>query len=133
VSKFIFAPGVENELWAIWEYISQDNPDAATRVIEAAYETLDNLADTPGLGRLHKFRTSQLKGIRSWRVSGFDNYLIFFTAPFQTGFKSSMSITARGTLKRCLEKGESQNHDSKVCPKVISRSIKKHWADTEPD
>ena len=38
------------------------------------------LAATPGLGRLRKFRSPRLKGIRSWLVSGFDNYLIFYRA-----------------------------------------------------
>jgi toxin ParE1/3/4 len=78
VPKFILAPCVEDELWAIWLFIAQDNLPAATRVIEATHETFKNLAITPGLGRPHKFRNSELKGVRSWRVSGFDNYLIFY-------------------------------------------------------
>lgn len=76
--KFILAPCVENELWAIWSFIARDNPDAATRVIEAAYETFKNLAAKPCLGRLGKFSHPCLKDVRSWRVTGFDNYLIFY-------------------------------------------------------
>ena len=76
--KFILAPCVESELWAIWKFIAQDNPDAARRVIEAAHATFKNLAATPGLGRPHKFRNPQLKATRSWRAAGFDNYLIFY-------------------------------------------------------
>ena len=76
--KFILAPCVESKLWAIWKFIAQDNPDAARRVIEAAHATFKNLAVTPGLGRPHKFRNPQLKATRSWRVAGFDNYLIFY-------------------------------------------------------
>ena len=34
--EFILASGVEDELWAIWEHIAGDNPEAATRAIEAA-------------------------------------------------------------------------------------------------
>jgi plasmid stabilization system protein ParE len=30
--EFIVDPIVEDELWAIWQFIAQDNPDAATRV-----------------------------------------------------------------------------------------------------
>jgi plasmid stabilization system protein ParE len=80
VAEFIPASGVEDELWAIWKYIADDNPDAATRVVEAAYETFKALAANPGLGRLRKFRDPRLKGVRSWLVSGFDNYLIFYRA-----------------------------------------------------
>ena len=80
MAEFILAPCVEDELWAIWEFIAQDNPDAATRVVDAAYETFTVLAATPGLGRLRKFRNPRLKGVRSWLVSGFDNYVIFYRA-----------------------------------------------------
>ena len=55
--KFILDPCVEDELWSIWYFIAQDNPDAATRVIEAAYETFKTLAANPGLGRLRQFRS----------------------------------------------------------------------------
>ena len=78
MAEFILAPGVESELLEIWDFIAQDNPSAATRVIEAAFETFKTLAATPGLGRPRKFRNRRLKGVRSWRVSGFDNYLIFY-------------------------------------------------------
>ena len=80
MAEFILAAGVEDELWTIWEHIAGDNPDAATRVVEAAYETFKTLAATPGLGRLRKFHDPRLKGVRSWLVSGFDNYLIFYRA-----------------------------------------------------
>ncbi len=80
MAEFILASGVEDELWTIWELIARDNPDAATRVVEAAYETFRTLATTSGLGRLRKFRNSRLKGVRSWLVSGFENYLIFYRA-----------------------------------------------------
>jgi toxin ParE1/3/4 len=80
VAEFILASGVEDELWTIWEHIAEDNPDAATRVVEAAYETFKTLAATPGLGRLRQFRNPRLKGIRSWLVSSFENYLIFYRA-----------------------------------------------------
>ncbi len=78
--KFILDPCVEDELWAIWSFIAQDNPDAATRVIEAAYQTFKTLAASPSLGRLRRFRNPKLRGVRSWRMSGFENYLIFYRA-----------------------------------------------------
>ena len=80
MAEFILASGVEDELWAIWEHIADDNPDAATQVVEAAYETFKTLAANPGIGRLRKFRNPRLKGVRSWLVSGFENYLIFYRA-----------------------------------------------------
>ena len=76
--KFILDPCVEGELWDIWRFIARDNPDAATRVIDAAYDTFKTLAAHPGLGRSQRFRNSRLREVRSWRNAGFDNYLIFY-------------------------------------------------------
>jgi len=45
--KFILDPCVEGELWDIWRFIARDNPDAATRVIDAAYDTFKTLAAHP--------------------------------------------------------------------------------------
>lgn len=78
MAEFILAPCVEDELWAIWTFIARDNPDAATHVIEAAFETFKQLADRPGLGRRRKFNDPRLKDVRSWHVSDFDNFLIFY-------------------------------------------------------
>jgi toxin ParE1/3/4 len=57
--------------------IARDNPDAAERFITAAEQTCDLLCRQPGLGHSEKFR--KLIGVRSFRVSGFDNYLIFYS------------------------------------------------------
>jgi len=54
--EYILDPCVEDELWGIWHFIAQDNPGAATRVIEAARETFKTLAANPNLGRLQRFR-----------------------------------------------------------------------------
>jgi toxin ParE1/3/4 len=78
VAEFILDPGVEDELWAIWVFIAEDNPDAATRLVEAAYETFGLLAANPEIGRRREFRNPRLRNVRSFRVSGFDNYLIFY-------------------------------------------------------
>ncbi len=80
MAKFILDPGVEDELWAIWTFIAEDNPGAATRLVEAAHETFSMLAANPELGRRRKLRNPRLRGVRSFRVSGFDNYLIFYRA-----------------------------------------------------
>lgn len=76
--KYFLDPCVEDELWGIWHFIAQDNPDAATRVIEAAYETFKTLAANPGIGKKMQFRNPRLRDVRSWRITGFENYLIFY-------------------------------------------------------
>ncbi len=76
--EFILSPCVESELGAIWARVATDDPDAATRVIELAFETFATLAREPGSGRLRKFRRSRLKNIRSWHIPGLDNYMVFY-------------------------------------------------------
>lgn len=61
-----------------FEYIRQHNPDAALRFLEAVDRTIAGLALQPLKGRLRKFPGRDLKNIRSWRVDGFENYLIFY-------------------------------------------------------
>ena len=56
MSSFILAPCIEEELGEIWDFIAQDNPEAADRVLDAAELTFQLLADNPGLGRRWTFR-----------------------------------------------------------------------------
>ena len=76
--KYILDPGVEDELWGLWRFIAHNNSEAATRFLEAACATFQTLAATPGLGRLRRFRNPRLLGIRSCRILGFENHLIFY-------------------------------------------------------
>jgi toxin ParE1/3/4 len=86
MARLILAPEVEEELTAIAEYIADEDPDAADRFIEAAYETFTKLAQVPGMGRPRRFRASRLSTLRSFRVSGFDDYLVFYS-PISDGIE----------------------------------------------
>jgi toxin ParE1/3/4 len=57
-------------------YIARDNPDAAHRFIEAAERTCALLLSNPEIGHQEGFR--RRRGIRSWPIRGFENYLIFY-------------------------------------------------------
>jgi toxin ParE1/3/4 len=78
--KYTLDPCVEDELWGIWHFIAQDNPSAATRVVDAAYASFKILAENPGRGRPRRFRNPRLRDVLSWHFSGFENYLIFYRA-----------------------------------------------------
>lgn len=79
MAKVILSPDVEEDLLVIADYIADDSPDAADRFIEAAYGTFTRLFRFPGMGRPRKFRASRLKGLRSFRVADFEEYLIFYS------------------------------------------------------
>jgi toxin ParE1/3/4 len=68
----------ERDAFGYFQYIHDHNPAAAVRFLDAIDQTVERLALHPLIGRLRKFRGRDLKNIRSWRVDGFENYLIFY-------------------------------------------------------
>jgi toxin ParE1/3/4 len=62
----------------IYVYIGEENLDAAERFLQSLDADLRNLADMPGMGSARSFSDKKLTGIRSWPVSGFRNYLLFY-------------------------------------------------------
>ena len=61
-----------------FQFIHERNPDAALRFLASIDRTVEHLALQPLKGRQRHFRSRTLKNIRSWRVDGFENYLIFY-------------------------------------------------------
>ena len=68
----------ELDAFGYFQYIRENNPDAALRFLQAIDGTVEKLALQSLKGRLRKFRGRDLKNIRSWLVDGFENYLIFY-------------------------------------------------------
>jgi toxin ParE1/3/4 len=68
----------ELDAFGYFQYIRQNNADAAFRFLAAIDRTIEGLALQPLKGRLRKFRGRELKNIRSWRVDDFESYLIFY-------------------------------------------------------
>jgi toxin ParE1/3/4 len=68
----------ESDAFGYFQYIHEHNPDAALRFLAAIDHTIEGLALLPLKGRLRKFRGRGLGQIRSWRVDGFESYLIFY-------------------------------------------------------
>lgn len=72
-SGFVFG-----DLQTAAQFIHQDNPTAARLFLEPAYDTFEFLARNPSLGRQRL--DLGFPEVRSWRVSGFRRYLIFYRA-----------------------------------------------------
>ena len=69
---------VEGDLFDIAIFIAAGNPEAALRFLDAAEATFKQLAAMPGMGRFRQFKDSRLQNLRSWRIEGFENYLVFY-------------------------------------------------------
>lgn len=57
-------------------YIAEHNPDAARRFVKAVEEECEFISTNPQIGSVESFRKHL--GVRSWRVSRFENFLIFY-------------------------------------------------------
>ena len=66
----------ENDLFEIAEYIAEDNPEAAHRVVEAIQETTTNLATQPEMGR--SVESNLYDDLRSLPCGDFPIYQIFY-------------------------------------------------------
>jgi antitoxin ParD1/3/4 len=54
MEKYQITPEAVSDLLDIWNFISQDNPEAADRVEQAVFRACDLLADSPLAGRVRK-------------------------------------------------------------------------------
>jgi toxin ParE1/3/4 len=77
-----FSPKAKRDLDEIFNYITADNPDAASRVRRNILNTADFLAQYPELGRRIRNASPRHAQIRWFVVPKFHNYLIFYQ-PFQ--------------------------------------------------
>ena|SRR5581483_1942836 len=74
--KVEIKPAAIADLDQIFDYISEESPASAWRVVLAVRKMFSNIAKNPGVGTLRRFRS--WPDIRSRRVKGYPNYLIFF-------------------------------------------------------
>jgi toxin ParE1/3/4 len=75
-----FSPQAWDDMRDIVTYIASDNPDAAARFVPALEETFAQLEALPGMGSVRHFGRTDLQGVRIIPVTGFENYLLFYTA-----------------------------------------------------
>jgi toxin ParE1/3/4 len=61
-ARVIRTPASDDDLFEIWLFIAQDNPDAATRVLRKIKSTLNKLERNPKMGR---DRSELAPGLRS--------------------------------------------------------------------
>ena len=79
-SPSLFTPQAWQDALEITAYIGTDNPEAASRFVPALEATCAQLALLPGMGSARTFQRKDLKGVRIVPVTGFEHYLIFYTA-----------------------------------------------------
>ena len=76
MEKYRLTPEAVNDLFEIWNFISQDNTEAANRVEESILRACNLLADSPLAGRVRKNLTPL--PLRFWVVQPYSVYLIVY-------------------------------------------------------
>ena len=74
MSKARLSDQAKEDMVEMWEYIAQENPSAADRLLQTLVKQYKSLAENPGMGRL---REELRPDIRSFPVG---NYLILYRA-----------------------------------------------------
>ena len=86
MKEYVLSTGAELDLDEIWEYIAQDNINAADGWIGKLFEAFDALARNPGMG--HKRDDLTNYPVLFWPVGA---YLILYR--FQNEFIEIVSVT----------------------------------------
>jgi len=77
--RIIVTPTAEWEVTEAFEHLIEEaGLDVADRFLAAFDETARFLAAMPGVGRVREAKDPSAKGLRSWAVDGFPNYLVFY-------------------------------------------------------
>lgn len=71
-------PQAKEDLIESFLYLELDNPAAATRFLEAAEQTLREIAEMPLISAQQFVGTRRLEGLRSRQIKGFSNWLVFY-------------------------------------------------------
>ena len=78
MARAFLSPRADADVARIAVLVARDNPGAAVRFVEAVFGSLALLGTQPEIGRPRIFPDPKLTGLRSWRVEGFRNYLMFY-------------------------------------------------------
>lgn len=76
MSRYQLTPHAVEDLFDIWTFIAQDNPQAADRVEEEIFRACDLLGRSPYAGQIRENLTSL--PVRFWVVSRYPSYLIVY-------------------------------------------------------
>jgi toxin ParE1/3/4 len=92
---------VPDDVLEIARQIIEHNPSAAERFVELLPPTLASLAAMPGKGSLKAFRHPKLTDVRTWRVPGFPNFLIYYR-PMDDGIEVLAIVHGAREVRRML-------------------------------
>jgi toxin ParE1/3/4 len=79
-------PAADADIDEIARRIARDNLAAAQRFDDAVWDAFEKLGGMPGIGAIREIDNVRLRGLRSWVITGFDQYLILYL-PIERGIE----------------------------------------------
>ncbi|HVC92065.1 MAG TPA: type II toxin-antitoxin system RelE/ParE family toxin [Pirellulales bacterium] len=95
-------PEVWNDLLSLADFISHDSLSAASRFLDAAETAFAFLAEHSEIGTLCQFKSAETRGLRQWRVAGYEKHLIFYR-PIDDGIEVIRVIHAARDIPAILD------------------------------
>lgn len=88
-------------------YLDNASLEVAERLLTGFDATVERLARMPGIGRLRKFRSPELRGMRSLQIGGgFNSHLIFYRVAGDAVSIERVMHGARDLERRLVEPPE---------------------------
>ncbi len=100
MSRYVLGADVEFDLEQIWDYIAEDNIDAADRWIEKLFSAFELLGRTPGIGHMREDLTDL--PVLFWPV---ETYLIVYRVQ-KRAYSDRRGYTGRAR-RSCISFGAS--------------------------
>lgn len=95
-------PLATRDLEEIVRYLDIESPAASDRFLEESFHAANTLAGMPRLGPVRRTR-GRLKGLRSWPLSKFGSYLLFYL-PVDGGIEVIRVLHGARNIDRELRK-----------------------------
>jgi toxin ParE1/3/4 len=102
--RVVIREQADAEIDEIAAYIARDNLEAGRRFYDATWAAFDLLSRMPGMGRPRRARNLSLKGLRSWSIRGYENYLIFYL-PLKDGIEVVHVLHGARNVEAIIERG----------------------------
>ena len=78
MSSFRLTSDAENDLNLIWDFIAQDNLEAANRVLNELQGAMELLAEMPEMAQKRPGLSKIYPNLRAWPLPDYPNYLVFY-------------------------------------------------------
>lgn len=78
--RVVKQPQAKRDIMRIADYIAEDSLDASDRFLDTTEESLQQLAEFPGMGVLRDYNNPVYADMRMWPIPKFNKYLLFYRA-----------------------------------------------------